>query len=584
MEAPGRVVEHAAGKHEWRVLEQAARSGRPLLDSQGEYEWRVVEHANGEHEWRVLEQAATSGRPLLDSQGEHEWRVLEQAAPSGRPLLDSEGGHESRVVEHAPAAPRGCPEVGHQARNPWKWLRADFEVVQATLPEPDPVKIEERVEMLQGIVRRAPFSLLYDLAEAFGRAGVDIGKCESWTDTGLAFLRANVVRSPEIWCAKWYNYTFLHGTTLPKAAYILHENMVRPYSWGDQDYPSYAFYARVVQSELEQWAVKSLCKKIMTIGKGQQGALILGLMRSPMQHAKMQAGGTMVEQHAARHAYIVRGVDGRFAVRSDYAVPTAVIVHWPEWFLANTGQRSRAGVQPGALRMRAECTRELSSIPVIESAGALAEVFVDVTRSTERNTMALAILVITGFVIVQQCIPRSLARIFSDDPDVMNLFEYTRWLLVESMQYFMPGWRALGTLAAMVAAAHDQIDGWIVILYAFSCVVNTKLNGVLNLEAVQAGKSQALMELRPSIVQNLGDNINLRKAFFVSSQSAVDSAVTAVVHYILLREALRDSLASMEDVAQRLHAAGVKYCKYFPSNDLAQAVSSLRLCNISPRE
>ncbi|CAE7564264.1 unnamed protein product, partial [Symbiodinium necroappetens] len=206
------------------------------------------------------------------------------------------------------------------------------EVVQATLLEPDPVKLEERVEMLHGIVCRAPSSLLYDLAEAFGRAGVDIGKCESWTDTGFAFLRANVetVRPPDIWCAKWYNYTFLHGTTLLKAAYILHENMVRPYSWGDQDYPSYAFYARVVQSELEQWAVKSLCKKIMTIGKGQQGALILGLMRSPMQHSKMQAGGTTVEQHAARHAYIVRGVDGRFAVRSDYAVPTAVIVCWPE--------------------------------------------------------------------------------------------------------------------------------------------------------------------------------------------------------------------------------------------------------------
>ena len=94
--------------------------------------------------------------------------------------------------------------------------------VQATLLEPDPVKLEERVEMLQGIVRRAPSSLLYDLAEAFGRAGVDIGKCESWTDTGFAFLRANVetVRPPDIWCAKWYNYnyTFLHGTTLPKVA------------------------------------------------------------------------------------------------------------------------------------------------------------------------------------------------------------------------------------------------------------------------------------------------------------------------------------------------------------------------------
>ncbi|CAE7301054.1 unnamed protein product [Symbiodinium microadriaticum] len=198
--------------------------------------------------------------------------------------------------------------------------------VQATLLEPDPVKLEERVEMLQGIVRRAPSSLLYDLAEAFGRAGVDIGKCESWTDTGFAFLRANVetVRPPDIWCAKWYNYTFLHGCLHPArehgpAVFV-----------GDQDYPSYAFYARVVQSELEQWAVKSLCKKIMTIGKGQQGALILGVMRSPMQHSKMQAGGTTVEQHAARHAYIVRGVDGRFAVRSDYAVPTAVIVYWPE--------------------------------------------------------------------------------------------------------------------------------------------------------------------------------------------------------------------------------------------------------------
>ena len=86
------------------------------------------------------------------------------------------------------------------------------------------------------------------------------------------------------------------------------------------------------------------------------------------------------------------------------------------------------------------------------------------------------------------------------------------------------------------------------------------------------GNFEALMELRPSIVQKLGDNINLRKAFFVSSQSGVDSAVTAVVHYILLREALRDSLASMEDVAQRLHAAGVKYCKYFP------ATTSQKLC------
>eukprot|EP00439_Symbiodinium_sp_Y106_P017936 s8882_g2.t1 len=71
------------------------------------------------------------------------------------------------------------------------------------------------------------------------------------------------------------------------------------------------------------------------------------------------------------------------------------------------------------------------------------------------------------------------------------------------------------------------------------------------------GNYEALMELRPSIVQKLGDGIDLRKAVFVSSQSGVDSAATAVVHYILLREALRVSLASMEDVAQRLHAAGV---------------------------
>ena len=57
------------------------------------------------------------------------------------------------------------------------------------------------------------------------------------------------------------------------------------------------------------------------------------------------------------------------------------------------------------------------------------------------------------------------------------------------------------------------------------------------------GNYEALMELRSSIVQKLGDGIDLRKAFFVFSQSGVDSAVTAVVHYILLREALRVSLA-----------------------------------------
>ena len=50
----------------------------------------------------------------------------------------------------------------------------------------------------------------------------------------------------------------------------------------------------------------------------------------------------------------------------------------------------------------------------------------DAKRSAWVGTsMALFILVVTGLVIV--CIPRSLARIFSEDPAVLDLFEYTRW-------------------------------------------------------------------------------------------------------------------------------------------------------------
>ena len=98
------------------------------------------------------------------------------------------------------------------------------EIVQATLLEPDQVKLEECVELLQGRVRRAPRSVLYDVAETFGKAGVDIGTCESWTETGFGFLRANIetVRTPDIWSPRWYSYTFLHGTTLPKVACMRH--------------------------------------------------------------------------------------------------------------------------------------------------------------------------------------------------------------------------------------------------------------------------------------------------------------------------------------------------------------------------
>lgn len=95
---------------------------------------------------------------------------------------------------------------------------------------------------------------------------------------------------------------------------------------------------------------------------------------------------------------------------------------------------------------------------------------------------------------------------------------------------------------------------------------------------------EALMELRPRLLDELGDSIDLRKAFFVSAQSGVDTAVQAIAHYILLREAIRVSPEAAESVKDKLRGQARTYCKHFTGDDLVQAVSCLRLCNISPSD
>ncbi|CAE7343519.1 hypothetical protein AK812_SmicGene40700 [Symbiodinium microadriaticum] len=88
------------------------------------------------------------------------------------------------------------------------------------------------------------------------------------------------------------------------------------------------------------------------------------------------------------------------------------------------------------------------------------------------------------------------------------------------------------------------------------------------------------MELRGSLLTKLGDGIDLRKCYFISTQSAVDSACKAMAPYILC-----DSPGeSMEQVASRLQEAKMEHCKILSDDDLVPAVSTLRLCNISPRQ
>ena len=98
------------------------------------------------------------------------------------------------------------------------------------------------------------------------------------------------------------------------------------------------------------------------------------------------------------------------------------------------------------------------------------------------------------------------------------------------------------------------------------------------------GTFEPLMELRSTLLGQLGDSIDLRKAFFVSVQSGVDSAVQAIAHYIFLREAIRDSPDAAETVKLKIQGEGLKYCKRFSGDDLVRAVSCLRLCNICPSQ
>ena len=100
--------------------------------------------------------------------------------------------------------------------------------------------------------------------------------------------------------------------------------------WTAGDYPSYGFYGRAVQGPQEDWTLRALARKLLAIGKGQLGCFVVGTLRSPAQHSKVEAGGTTAEQHAVRRGVIVRGADSRFAMRSDYASPNGLIVHWPE--------------------------------------------------------------------------------------------------------------------------------------------------------------------------------------------------------------------------------------------------------------
>ena len=78
-----------------------------------------------------------------------------------------------------------------------------------------------------------------------------------------------------------YPYSFAHGTSFGSLPYIMAEGMIRPQNWSVL--PSLGFFGIAcmgwLENDKDSEVLKQLLNNALSIGKGQQDALVLGQVR-----------------------------------------------------------------------------------------------------------------------------------------------------------------------------------------------------------------------------------------------------------------------------------------------------------------
>ena len=127
-----------------------------------------------------------------------------------------------------------------------------------------------------------------------------------------------------------FPYSFAHGTSFGSLPYIMAEGMIRPQNW--TVLPSLGFFGIACMGWLEHdkdsEVLKQLLNNALSIGKGQQDALVLGQVRAIDKHVVLSAGGNQRLQVATRKAGLARGTDA-WCIRTDVARIRGVAVTFP---------------------------------------------------------------------------------------------------------------------------------------------------------------------------------------------------------------------------------------------------------------
>ena len=125
-------------------------------------------------------------------------------------------------------------------------------------------------------------------------------------------------------------YCFAHGTSFGSLPYIMAEGMIRPQNW--TELPSLGFFGIAcmgwLENEKDSEVLKQLLNNALSMGKGQQDALVLGQVRAIDKHVVLSAGGNQRLQVASRKAGLARGPDA-WCMRTDVAHIVSVAVTFP---------------------------------------------------------------------------------------------------------------------------------------------------------------------------------------------------------------------------------------------------------------
>jgi hypothetical protein len=118
-----------------------------------------------------------------------------------------------------------------------------------------------------------------------------------------------------------YKYSWAHGTDFASARRIVTEGLIRPLTFDphkEGEFPSFGFYALAALGGIDQAQIETLVRRLLRIGEGRQGVILLGEICSLTEHGILHIGSTVDEQHLVRRKGVVKGAE-RWCIHASYA-------------------------------------------------------------------------------------------------------------------------------------------------------------------------------------------------------------------------------------------------------------------------